>query len=107
MVAMGMAFQRLPFFNCRSHAEDRVSSMIGLPRVTWAHSLSWSRSTVRQEQHRVTLPATASWRAAPILGVPNVRRSAEYWRDVLGFALDPDDGIFAPMPTEPEGCMES
>lgn len=49
------------------------------------------------------LPDTDTWRAAPILGVANVRRSAEYWRDVLGFSLDPDDGIFAPVPTEPEG----
>jgi catechol 2,3-dioxygenase-like lactoylglutathione lyase family enzyme len=46
---------------------------------------------------------TDAWRASPILGVANVRRTAEYWRDVLGFSLDPDDGIFAPVPTEPEG----
>jgi catechol 2,3-dioxygenase-like lactoylglutathione lyase family enzyme len=51
----------------------------------------------------VTMPSTDSWRVSPILGVANVRRSAEYWRDVLGFSLDPDDGIFAPVPTEPEG----
>ena len=51
----------------------------------------------------MTMPSTDSWRVSPILGVANVRRSAEYWRDVLGFSLDPDDGIFAPMPTEPEG----
>lgn len=49
------------------------------------------------------MPGTDSWRAAPIFGVANVRRSAEYWRDVLGFSLDPDDGIFAPVTTEPEG----
>lgn len=46
---------------------------------------------------------TGSWRASPILGVANVRRTAEYWRDVLGFFLDPDDGVFAPVPNEPEG----
>jgi len=46
---------------------------------------------------------TDAWRASPILGVANVRRTAEYWRDVLGFSLDPDDGVFAPVPTEPEG----
>ena len=44
-----------------------------------------------------------AWRASPILGVTNVRRTAEYWRDILGFALDPDDGVFAPSPDEPEG----
>jgi uncharacterized glyoxalase superfamily protein PhnB len=44
-----------------------------------------------------------SWRAAPILGVRNVRLSAEYYRDVLGFDLDPDDGVFQPSPDEPGG----
>lgn len=44
-----------------------------------------------------------SWRAAPILGVADVRRSAEYWRDVLGFSLDPDDGVFAPDPADRSG----
>lgn len=37
-----------------------------------------------------------SWRAAPILGVPNVRRAAEYYRDILGFDLDPVAGVFEP-----------
>lgn len=45
----------------------------------------------------------ASWRASPILGVTDVRRSAEYWRDVLGFSLDPDDGVFAPDPAVRSG----
>ncbi len=43
------------------------------------------------------------WRASPILGVPNVRASAEYYRDVLGFELDPVDGIFAPIPGQSQG----
>ena len=43
------------------------------------------------------------WRACPILGVPNPRASAEHYRDVLGFALDPRDGVFAPSPDEPGG----
>ena len=49
------------------------------------------------------MPDVDGWRASPILRVANVRRTAEYWRDVLGFSLDPDDGVFAPVPTEPEG----
>ena len=43
------------------------------------------------------------WRAAPILGVPRVRAAAEYYRDVLGFSLDPVDGVFQPSPSEPDG----
>jgi uncharacterized glyoxalase superfamily protein PhnB len=43
-----------------------------------------------------------SWQASPILGVPNVRQAAEYYRDVLGFALDPD-GVFQPTADEPGG----
>jgi predicted enzyme related to lactoylglutathione lyase len=43
------------------------------------------------------------WRASPILGVPNVRQAAEYYRDVLGFTLDPEDGVFQPSPDEPGG----
>ena len=39
------------------------------------------------------------WRAAPILGVPRVRAAAEYYRDVLGFSLDPVDGVFQPSPS--------
>ena len=44
-----------------------------------------------------------SWRLAPILGVRNVRQAAEYYRDVLGFSLDPEDGVFQPSPDEPGG----
>lgn len=40
--------------------------------------------------------------ASPILGVVRVRRSAEYYRDVLGFRLDPD-GVFQPSADEPDG----
>ena len=46
---------------------------------------------------------TSPWRASPILGVRSPRAAAEYYRDVLGFALDPDDGVFAPSPDEPGG----
>ncbi|MCB9951947.1 MAG: VOC family protein [Planctomycetaceae bacterium] len=42
-------------------------------------------------------------RVSPVLGVPHVRRAAEYYRDVLGFTLDAVDGIFAPPGTEPRG----
>lgn len=41
-----------------------------------------------------------SWQASPILGVRNVRQAAEYYRDVLGFALEPD-GVFQPSADEP------
>lgn len=43
------------------------------------------------------------WRVAPVLGVRNVRQAAEYYRDVLGFSLDPVDGIFQPTQDEPGG----
>ncbi len=39
--------------------------------------------------------AERPWRIAPILGVGNVRQTAECYRDVLGFTLDPVDGIVA------------
>lgn len=42
-------------------------------------------------------------RVSPILGVPQVRPAAEYYRDVLGFDLDPVDGVFQPSPSEPNG----
>ena len=42
------------------------------------------------------------WYASPILGVAHVRRTAEYYRDVLGFQLGPD-GVFQPSDDEPEG----
>jgi len=41
-----------------------------------------------------------TWRASPVLGVRNVRQAAEYYRDVLGFDLDPDE-IFEPSADEP------
>lgn len=44
-----------------------------------------------------------AWRASPVLGVREVRRAAEYYRDVLGFSLDPVDGVFQPSPDEPDG----
>lgn len=45
--------------------------------------------------------AMGEWLASPILGVPDVRQAAEYYRDVLGFDLDPVDGIIQPSPDEP------
>lgn len=44
-----------------------------------------------------------SWRTSPVLGVANVRQAAEYYRDVLGFSLDPVDGVFQPRGDEPGG----
>lgn len=44
-----------------------------------------------------------TWRASPVLGVRNVRQAAEYYRDVLGFSLDPVDGVFEPSADEPGG----
>lgn len=43
------------------------------------------------------------WQVSPVLGVSNVRRTAEYYRDVLGFDLDPVDGVFQPTADEPGG----
>ena len=43
------------------------------------------------------------WQASPVLGVRNVRQAAEYYRDVLGFDLDPEDGVFQPSADEPGG----
>jgi len=43
------------------------------------------------------------WRASPIFAVRNVRQTAEYYRDVLGFTLDPVDGVFQPTADEPGG----
>ena len=42
-------------------------------------------------------------RVSPVLGVKRVRQAAEYYRDVLGFSLDPVDGVFQPSPEEPDG----
>jgi catechol 2,3-dioxygenase-like lactoylglutathione lyase family enzyme len=39
-------------------------------------------------------------RAAPILGVRDVAATAAYFRDRLGFELDPETGLFAPDPDE-------
>jgi uncharacterized glyoxalase superfamily protein PhnB len=47
--------------------------------------------------------SSESWRASPVLGVRQVRQAAEYYRDVLGFSLDPVDGVFQPSPDEPGG----
>ncbi|MFO0927702.1 MAG: VOC family protein [Gemmataceae bacterium] len=44
-----------------------------------------------------------AWQASPVLGVPHVRQAAEYYRDVLGFSLDPVDGVFQPSAAEPGG----
>jgi uncharacterized glyoxalase superfamily protein PhnB len=44
-----------------------------------------------------------AWRVSPILGVAHVRQAAEYYRDVLGFHLDPVDGVFQPTAEEPGG----
>jgi uncharacterized glyoxalase superfamily protein PhnB len=44
-----------------------------------------------------------TWQASPVLGVRYVRQAAEYYRDVLGFSLDPVDGVFQPSPDEPGG----
>lgn len=44
-----------------------------------------------------------TWRASPVLGVRNVRQAAEYYRDVLGFSLDPVEGVFQPSADEPGG----
>jgi len=49
------------------------------------------------------LMETGSWRVSPILGVKNVRQAAEYYRDVLGFTLDPLNGVFQPSADEPGG----
>jgi len=38
-----------------------------------------------------------------VLGVRDVRRAAEYYRDVLGFDLDPVEGVFQPSADEPGG----
>jgi uncharacterized glyoxalase superfamily protein PhnB len=38
-----------------------------------------------------------------VLGVGQVRQAAEYYRDVLGFSLDPVNGVFQPTADEPGG----
>ncbi|MGI9600309.1 MAG: glyoxalase superfamily protein [Acidimicrobiales bacterium] len=39
-------------------------------------------------------PERSGWTAVPVLGVRDVKKVAEYWRDVLGFDLDADHGVF-------------
>ena len=46
---------------------------------------------------------TGPWQASPVLGVRNVRQAAEYYRDILGFSLDPVDGVFQPSGEAPGG----
>lgn len=46
----------------------------------------------------MTLP-----RISPVLGVRRVRPAAEYYRDILGFNLDPVLGVFQPTADEPDG----
>ncbi len=46
---------------------------------------------------------TNQWLSSPIFGVANPRQAAEYYRDVLGFTLDPIDGVFQPVPSETQG----
>ena len=47
--------------------------------------------------------STRPWKASPALGVRNVRQAAETYRDVLGFDLHPDDGVFQPSSDDPGG----
>ncbi len=44
-----------------------------------------------------------TWHAIPVLGVRSVRKAAEYYRDILGFQLDPERGVFDAFGSEPEG----
>jgi catechol 2,3-dioxygenase-like lactoylglutathione lyase family enzyme len=46
---------------------------------------------------------TKTWQISPVLGVRHVRQTAEYYRDVLGFSLDPVEGVFQPSADEPGG----
>lgn len=46
---------------------------------------------------------SSRWQVSPVLGVRQVREAAEYYRDVLGFSLDPVDGVFQPSADEPGG----
>jgi uncharacterized glyoxalase superfamily protein PhnB len=47
--------------------------------------------------------STDTWTVSPVLGVRQVRKTAEYYRDILGFSLDPVDGVFQPSADEPGG----
>ncbi len=53
--------------------------------------------------HQNEIDLMVSPRISPVLGVRRVRPSAEYYRDVLGFDLDPINGIFQPTEDEPDG----
>ncbi len=39
-----------------------------------------------------------SWSVVPVLGCADVAASAAWWRDALGFHLDPDRGVLRPEP---------
>lgn len=43
------------------------------------------------------------WTASPVLGVRNVRQTAEYYRDILGFEFDPEQGFVAGVGEEAGG----
>lgn len=45
-----------------------------------------------------------NWNVAPVLGVRNVRATAEHWRDVLGFRLAPQTGVVDGVDAE-EGAV--
>ena len=72
---------RLPAQRLRAHARDAVAPARG----------------------RRGAGRPMSWRAAPVLGVANVQEAAEYYRDVLGFELDPERGIFRGVGDEAGG----
>jgi uncharacterized glyoxalase superfamily protein PhnB len=55
------------------------------------------------ESERSTMTNKSTWRTAPVLGVQNVRQTAEYYRDVLGFELDPETGVFQGAGDDPGG----
>lgn len=42
-----------------------------------------------------------SWRVVPVLGCRDVAASAAWWRDQLGFDLDPDEGLWRADPGGP------
>lgn len=82
--------------NCEAQqvdAADEVRASNGAPLLG---------RPVRRRIRRSGL-AEIVWRASPVLGVQRVRQAAEYYRDVLGFSLDPVNGVFQPSPEEPDG----
>ncbi len=42
-------------------------------------------------------------KVCPIFGVAKVREAVEYYRNTLGFYLNPVDGVFQPSLDEPQG----